>query len=198
MAEAGIGYGPQTALLVVDLQNDFADPGGSLYVRDGDAVVAVANSQIRRARDAGATIVYTQDWHPPHTPHFAQDGGIWPVHCVAESWGAQFVPNLIIDGPTIRKGAGGEDGYSGFSVRDVRTGSTRSTQLGRLLSAAGIHLIVLCGLATDYCVKETALDAIGLGYRAIVVRDGVRAVDLHPGDGQRALKVMADAGVGFH
>ncbi len=190
-----IAYGPGTALLVVDLQNDFADPRGRLYVPGGEEVLAVANIQILRARDAGATIVYTQDWHPPHTPHFAQDGGIWPVHCVAHSWGADFMPGLVVDGPVVHKGTGGEDGYSGFSMREVGTGSTTSTELAKLLSDADVHVIVLCGLATDYCVKETALDAIRLGYEVIVVTEGVRAVDLHPGDGRRALEAMGAAGV---
>ena len=194
MARREIAYGPGTVLLVVDVQNDFADPAGSLYVRGGKEVVSVANAQIHRAHEAGAMVVYTQDWHPPHTPHFAQDGGVWPVHCVAGSWGADFVPELVVDGRVIRKGTGGEDGYSAFSVRDVRTGSTSATELGRLLSAADIHVVVLCGLATDYCVRETALDAIGLGYEVIVLRNGVRAVNLQLGDGRRALEVIGNAG----
>ena len=156
MGEDGIAYGPWFALLVVDLQNDFADPRGSLYVRGGEDIVPLANAHVRRARAAGAMVIYTQDWHPPHTPHFAQDGGTWPVHCVADTWDADFVPDLVVDGPAIQKGTGGEDGYSGFSVRDVETGTITSTELAQLLSAGGVRVIVLCGLATDYCVKETA------------------------------------------
>ncbi|HXY27847.1 MAG TPA: isochorismatase family protein [Acidimicrobiales bacterium] len=195
MDDDGIAYGPRVALLVVDLQNDFADPRGSLYVRGGEEVVAVANAHVRRARGAGAIVVYTRDWHPSHTPHFAQDGGTWPVHCVAGTWGADFVPDLVVDGPVVHKGTGGEDGYSGFSVRDPETGTTSSTELAQLLSAANVQVVVVCGLTTDYCVKETALDAIRLGYEAIVVSEGVRAVDLHPGDGRRALDAMKRAGV---
>ncbi len=192
---ATFSYNPRTALLVVDLQNDFADPRGSLYVRGASEVIDRANANVRLAKRAGAMIAYTQDWHPAHTPHFAQDGGIWPVHCVADSWGAQFVPTLIIDGVVFRKGTGGEDGYSGFSMRDVGTGATRSTGLADALSQAGVGLIAICGLTTDYCVKETALDAVELGYEVVVLTDAVRAVDLHPGDGDRALRALRRAGV---
>ena len=195
MASGTVSFDPRTALVVVDLQNDFADPRGSLYVRGASEVIERANAYVQLARQAGSTIAYTQDWHPAHTPHFAQDGGIWPVHCLAESWGARFVPNLIVDGAIIRKGAGGEDGYSGFSMRDVTTGETRLTELARLLSSAGVEVIVVCGVATDYCVKETSLDAVGLGSEVVVLTDAVRAVDLHPGDGERALEAMQGAGV---
>src|SRR4249920_441833 len=103
-------YDASTALLVVDMQNDFADPAGSLAVRDGAAVVPVLDAQIRAAREAGATIVYTQDWHPESTPHFAKDGGIWPVHCVQDTWGAELHPDLLVEGEVVRKGSNGEDG----------------------------------------------------------------------------------------
>lgn len=187
-------YGPGVALLIVDLQNDFVDAAGSLTVEGARAVVPFANTQIRRARSAGAIVIYTQDWHPPHTPHFAVDGGIWPVHCVADTWGAAFVPELLVEGPVVRKGTGGEDGYSGFSMRDVESGSVRSTELGRILSAAGVHTVVLCGLATDYCVEQTGLDAERLGFKVVVLLDGVRAVERHPGDGTKALEVLRAAG----
>ncbi len=190
-----VDYGPEVALLVVDLQNDFADRRGSLYVAGSEEIVPVANEQVRRAVAAGTPVVYTQDWHPPHTPHFAQDGGIWPVHCVAGTWGAAFVPGLLVKGAVVHKGTGGEDGYSGFSMRDVPTGAVSATQLAQLLSEAGAREIVLCGVATDYCVKETSLDAIELGYGVIVLRDAVRAVDREPGDGDRALAAMEAAGV---
>jgi nicotinamidase/pyrazinamidase len=140
-------------------------------------------------------VAYTADWHPAHTPHFAQDGGIWPVHCVAGSWGAGFHPDLVVDGPVVRKGTSGEDGYSGFTVRDPVTGVTTPTDLGRLLRTEGVDRVVVCGLATDYCVKATALDAVGLGFATAVLVDGTRAVDLAAGDGQRALDEMATAGV---
>src|SRR5262245_6372384 len=97
-------YGPNTALLVVDVQNDFADPGGSLYVEGSADILALINSEARRATESGAFVVYTQDWHPESTLHFSKDGGTWPVHCVAGSWGAQFHPALSVVGPSVRKG----------------------------------------------------------------------------------------------
>jgi nicotinamidase/pyrazinamidase len=189
------GYDRATALLLIDVQNDFADPGGALAVTGGDAIIPLLNSQVATARDSGALVAYTQDWHPASTPHFARDGGIWPVHCVMATWGAELHPNLVVDGLTIRKGMAGEDGYSGFSMRDPGTGRESPTELDGLLRAAGIERVVIAGLATDYCVKATALDAVRLGYRTSVLADGIRSVDLAPGDGERALAEMATAGV---
>jgi len=191
-----IVYDDRTALLVVDVQNDFADPDGSLSVAGGSEVVAVANAQAAAARQTGALVVVTQDWHPPDTPHFAKDGGVWPVHCVRDTWGAQLVEGLAVeDAPVVRKGTGGEDGYSGFTVRDPRTEAQSPTGLEQLLRERSIERVVVLGLATDYCVKETALDAVRLGFTTIVLRDGVRAVDVHPGDGDRALAELAAGGV---
>ena len=186
---------PTTALIVVDVQNDFADPAGSLYVRGGEDVVAVANAHIEAALRAGARVLYTQDWHPPRTPHFVTDGGIWPVHCVAETWGANLHPDLLIRGPVVRKGSHGEDGYSGFTMRDPETGETRPTELADLLREAGVGELVVCGLATDYCVKATALDARALGWATTLLASGTRAVDMQPGDGDRALDEIRGAGV---
>lgn len=189
-------YDPTTALIVVDVQNDFADPAGSLSVAGGAAIVPYVNAQIVAARASGAFIAYTQDWHPPSTPHFATDGGPWPVHCVAGTWGAAYHPALTADaGPAVRKGANGEDGYSGFTMRDPLTGATVPTELDGLLRARGIRRVVVCGLATDYCVRATALDAVALGYRTSVLVEGIRAVDVEAGDGARALMELADAGV---
>ena len=189
-------YDRSTALVVVDVQNDFADPAGSLYVRDGEFVIDVANTEIEAARRAGALIVYTMDWHPPSTPHFAKDGGIWPVHCVAETWGAELHPRLtVVDGERVRTGIGGEDGCSGFTVADPVTGATSPTGLDQLLRERGVTRVVVVGLATDYCVKHTALDAVGLGFETELVADGVRPVELEPGDGQRAIDEMTAAGV---
>jgi nicotinamidase/pyrazinamidase len=189
-----VRYDEHTALLVVDVQNDFADPEGSLYVRGGEEVVAVANREAARARRAGALVVYTRDWHPPDTPHFRPQGGIWPVHCVRETWGAQFHPRLQVDGELVHKATGPEDGYSGFSVQHLPTGEVRSTGLDDLLHAHGITNVVVLGLATDYCVRASALDAVQLGYDVTVLGDGIRAVDLQPGDGDRALEEIEHAG----
>jgi nicotinamidase/pyrazinamidase len=187
-------YDPRTALLIVDVQNDFADPSGSLAVRGGDEVVDALNAEISRATAAGAAVVYTQDWHPDHTPHFAQDGGTWPVHCVHETWGAELHPGLTRAGDVVHKGTGGEDGYSAFSVRHPVSGETTPTTLHDMLRTARVERLVIGGLATDYCVVETVTDARMLGYPVHVLREAIRAVDLEPGDGDRAITRMRDAG----
>jgi nicotinamidase/pyrazinamidase len=188
-------YDPVTALIAVDVQNDFADPAGSLSVRGGEAIVPIVNEQVSKAVAAGAAVLYTQDWHPEHTPHFAQDGGIWPVHCVHDTWGAAFHPGLDVESAqVVRKGADGRDGYSAFSVRDPESGDVDDTVLHEMLQAAGVDRLVICGLATDYCVLETVLDARMRGYPVQVVADAVRAVDRESGDGERALGRMRDAG----
>ena len=188
-------YGPQVGLVIVDVQNDFADPSGSLYVKGGSDIVPLVNAEIERALEAGAAVVYTQDWHPAHTPHFATDGGIWPVHCVQDTWGAQLHPGLSVRGSVVRKGSHGEDGYSGFSMRNPAGDHPIPTELDATLARAGVQRIVICGLATDYCVKATALDGAGLGYQTAVLSAAIRAVDLTPRDGRRALEVLAAAGV---
>jgi nicotinamidase/pyrazinamidase len=187
-------YDPTTALLVVDVQNDFADPNGSLYVKGGEEVVPLINREIERARAAGATIVYTQDWHPESTPHFQKDGGVWPVHCVMGTWGAELHPDLVAVGPVVRKGSNGEDGYSGFSQRHPESGETIPTNLAELLGKSGATHLVIAGLATDYCVRSTVLDAREKGYPITVIQNGIRAVDLQPGDGDRAIEEMLAAG----
>src|SRR3990170_1828271 len=145
-------YDPTTALVVVDVQNDFADPAGSLSVQRAGRILPRVNAHVERAVAAGALVAYTQDWHPASTPHFAKDGGIWPVHCVKDTWGADLHPHLkVADGEHIRKGSGGEDGYSAFSVRDPTSGETSPTQLERILRERAIEHVVVCGLATDYC-----------------------------------------------
>jgi nicotinamidase/pyrazinamidase len=190
-------YGPETALVVVDVQNDFADPDGGLYVDGGEEVVDVVNAEIEAATRAGALVVYTQDWHPPSTPHFVTDGGVWPVHCVRDTWGAELHPGLrVVDGASrVRKGVDGEDGYSGFSVRDPVSGEEQATELGRLLDDAGVEQIVVVGLAGDVCVKETALDGRRLGYEVTVPLAATRFVELAEGDADRAVETMREAGV---
>jgi nicotinamidase/pyrazinamidase len=188
-------YDTRTALLVVDVQNDFAHPEGSLHVRGANEVVDAANREIDAARAAGAPVVTTQDWHPADTPHFAKDGGTWPVHCVHDTWGAELHADLAPPDHQIRKGVGGEDGYSGFSMTHPTTGETSATGLDDLLRERGVERVVIVGLATDYCVKETALDAAKLGYDTTVLVDAARPVEVEPGDGQRAVEAMADAGV---
>lgn len=192
-------YDDRTAFVIVDLQNDFADPAGALSVHGGANLVPIINAEIAAARSAGATIVFTQDWHPESTPHFARDGGIWPVHCVAGTWGADLHPGVDAEAaasaPRVRKGTNGEDGYSGFTMRDPATGATSPTELERLLRAASIIRVIVCGLATDYCVKATALDAARLGFETAVLLDAMRPVELNPGDELRAIDEMTAAGV---
>jgi nicotinamidase/pyrazinamidase len=194
-----VQYDLRTALIVVDVQNDFADPRGSLYVRRGEEVVPFLNREIERAFDGGASVVYTQDWHPPVTPHFRKDGGIWPVHCVRDTWGAQFHPGLrVAESATIvRKGEDGSDAYSGFSVRDPQSGDVTATRLESILRARNADTLVIAGLATDYCVADTTVDAIKLGHTATVLLEGIRAVDLQLGDGDRAIERMRAAGAGL-
>jgi nicotinamidase/pyrazinamidase len=187
-------YDATTALIVVDMQNDFADAAGALSVGGGEAIVSVVNAEIAEAKAQGALVVYTADWHPAHTPHFVTDGGIWPVHCVADTWGAAFHPDLVVDGPVVHKGVDGEDGYSGFTTRHPATEATRPTELSAILRDAGIRSIVITGLATDYCVLATALDGLAEGFAVHVIGDAVRAVELEAGDGERAMARMTAAG----
>ena len=183
-----------TALLVVDVQNDFADPGGSLYVEGGEQVVPPVNELVGAAQNVGSAVFYTQDWHPASTPHFEKDGGIWPVHCVGGTWGAELHPQLLVRGPVVRKGTSGEDGYSGFSVRDPTSGTAAPTQLHSLLDPA-VQRLVVVGLTGDYCVKETALDGVRLGYSVEVPLALTRFVELSPGDSDRSVEEMRAAGV---
>lgn len=188
-------YGPDVALVVVDVQNDFADPRGSLYVREGEQVVPVANREIERARSAGSPVFYTQDWHPEHTPHFEPEGGVWPVHCVAGTWGAELHPDLAVLGEVVRKGTGGEDGYSGFTVLDPLSGGAQATALEARLRELGVRRLAVLGLAGDYCVGATARDGVEAGFEVTVLREGVRSVELNPGDAERTWRELEAAGV---
>jgi nicotinamidase/pyrazinamidase len=138
-------------------------------------------------------VVYSQDWHPESTPHFAKDGGIWPVHCVMDTWGAELYPRLDVGGPVVRKGSAGEDGYSAFSMRDPLSGATTPTKLQSLLIPT-IRRLVIVGLAGDYCVKQTAMDGRRLGYDVVIPLRHTRFVNLSRGDDERAAASMRDAG----
>ncbi len=190
-------YDAGTALVVVDLQNDFTDRAGSLSVPNGESILPAVNEAIRSALDAGAFVVATQDWHPESTPHFARDGGMWPVHCVGGTWGAELHPSLElpVGVPRVQKGKNGEDGYSAFTMRDPSTDAVTATELEGLLRGRGIERVVVCGLATDYCVKATALDAIRLGFSVLLLGEAIAAIDLAPDDGNRAIAEMIEAGV---
>lgn len=187
-------YEPHSALIVVDMQNDFADPDGSLYVQGGEAIVPRVNDEVSAAAAAGAVVAFTRDWHPPETPHFETGGGVWPVHCVRDTWGAEFHPELVVDGPVVSKGTGGEDGYSGFTMADPVSGDKVDTELRALLQEHLVHHVVVVGLALDYCVKATALDALEFDYGVAVLAEATRPVELEPGDGEAAKVEILDAG----
>jgi nicotinamidase/pyrazinamidase len=190
---AEVRFGPDVALVVVDVQNDFTDPDGSLYVRGGEEIVPRINALMAVARDAGATVVFTQDWHPPETPHFEPEG-TWPVHCVGGTWGAELYPALDRHADAlVRKGTRGEDGYSAFTMRDHASGSDVPTGLGGLLHQRGIEAVVVVGLATDVCVAATARDAAADGFTTSVVWDATRPVE--PDAGERVLAELAAFGV---
>ncbi len=190
-----VGFDERSALLVIDVQNDFANPRGGLYVNEGQNIIPTVNRLVTAARDAGALVVYTQDWHPVDTPHFQTSGGTWPVHCVAGTWGAELHPGLEVDGPVVRKGTGPDDGYSGFTARDVTTGQDKATELRAVLEEVDVGCVVVVGLAQDVCVQATALDARRLGYDTTVLLGATRPVNLRPGDDQRAIHAMAAAGI---
>ena len=149
-------YRPGVALVIVDVQNDFADSRGSLAVRGAADIIPVINGEATLARSNGTLVVLTQDWHPPRTPHFIRDGGPWPPHCVMDTWGAELHPAL--DDPQgtaiVRKGSNGEDGYSAFTMRDADTGNDVPTMLQPLLQTAGVEDVVIVGLATDYACGQ--------------------------------------------
>ncbi|MEY3683658.1 MAG: hypothetical protein RIS62_368 [Chloroflexota bacterium] len=189
---------PQRALLIVDLQVDFGDPSGSLFVAGAPAALPHILRLVERARDHGELVVWSQDWHPESTPHFAPQGGTWPVHCVAGSPGAELLPEAVVaqrsGDVVIRKGVAGEDGYSAFSLRNPVTGEVRSTELAALLRRAGITLVTVCGLATDWCVKATALDALTAGFTVEVAVAATAGVELRTGDTAAALQAIESAG----
>ena len=169
------------ALLVVDVQNDFC-PGGALAVQRGDEVVAVLNTLIPLFKN----VYTTQDWHPPNHISFKHQGGIWPLHCVAGTIGAELHPSLHVGNAVrIKKGSDPrKEAYSGFE----------GTDLARKLKKAGIERVFIGGLTTDYCVKTTALDAVRGGFAVVVLLDAIRGVDLKPGDSSAALDEMRRAG----
>jgi len=182
---------PRDALIIVDVQNDFC-PGGALAVQNGDKVVPVLNRYIENFLNAGLPIFATRDWHPAKTSHFKLYGGMWPVHCVQGTHGAEFHPALKLTNETIIVSAGmgsDEDGYSGFLGRD-NTG----TSLATLLHERGVDRLFVGGLATDYCVKHTVLDGIRQGFQVVLIGHAVRGVNLDPEDSERAVQEMSTAG----
>lgn len=179
---------------MVDVQNDFC-PGGALPVPHGDDVVPVLNGWIAAFRGAGRPVVYTQDWHPPRHVSFRERGGPWPVHCVQGTHGAEFHPGLKVLGPAFRKGFElDRDAYSGLQGRLSSPGGPSGADLETWLRERGVRRVYIGGLAEDYCVKSTALDALKGGFETVVIREATRPVEVNPGDGELALKEVEAAG----
>jgi nicotinamidase/pyrazinamidase len=186
LSVAPISPSSQTALIVVDVQNDFC-PGGALPVPKGDEVVDVLNRYIERFETAGAPVVATRDWHPVHHCSFQPQGGTWPIHCVQNTPGAQFHSRLALPKAVLIVSKGSDpqtEAYSGF----------QGTNLKNILKKWDVRSVWVGGLATDYCVKSTVLDAIQAGFETVFLEDASRGVDVKPGDGRRAEEEMIKAG----
>jgi nicotinamidase/pyrazinamidase len=182
---------PDSALLIVDVQNDFL-PGGALGVPEGHAVVPPLNALAAQFAAAGRPVIASRDWHPPVTTHFQPHGGPWPPHCVQGTPGAAFPATLQLPPGTLIVSKGmepDEDAYSAFQARDEQ-----GRPLAELLRERGVRHLYVGGLATDYCVQASVLDALARGFRVTVLEDAVRAVNLQPDDGARALEKMRAAG----
>jgi nicotinamidase/pyrazinamidase len=182
---------PQDALIIVDVQNDFC-PGGALGVNEGDQVVAVLNRLIAKFDRAGWPVIATRDWHPERTIHFNTHGGAWPRHCVQGTSGAEFHRELALgrDAVVVSKGMEEDaDSYSGFDGVDPR-----GLPLTDILRERGVTRLLVGGLATDYCVKQTALDGLRQGFEVVVLEDAVRGVNLKPDDSHQAFEEMKRAG----
>lgn len=181
-----IKVGKGDALIIVDVQIDFC-PGGALPVPEGDKIVPVINEYIRKFKAAGALIVATRDWHPPNHISFRSQGGPWPPHCIQGTRGAEFHPDLRLpeDALIISKATDPlKEAYSGFE----------GTDLTDKLREAGIKRVFVGGLATEYCVKNTVLDAVERGFETFLLEDAVRGIDVKPGDVERAIKEMLERG----
>lgn len=182
------------ALLVVDVQNDFC-PGGALGVPEGNRVVSRINRTIELFERRSLPVLATRDWHPKITKHFKEFGGAWPPHCIQGTKGARFHPDLRLpkDAVLLSKGMDPEqDSYSGFQAL-----SPQGRDLESVVRDLGVDELFVCGLATDYCVRATALDAVRRGLRVRVLEDAIKGVDLKPGDSKAAIAEMRGAGVPF-
>lgn len=176
----------KSVLIVVDVQRDFC-PEGALPVPSGDEVIPILNRYMEKFEKVGAPIYATRDWHPPNHTSFKAQGGIWPPHCVQNTKGAEFHPDLVLPKRTeiISKATNPErEAYSGFD----------GTRLGEDLKRRGIKKVFVGGLATDYCVKSTVLDALKLGFETVLLEDAIRGVDVRAGDSERAIRKMVEKG----
>jgi nicotinamidase/pyrazinamidase len=186
-----MGTPREMALLVVDVQRDFC-PGGALPAARCPGILEALNRHLRAAAARGVAIYASRDWHPAETTHFAAFGGPWPPHCVQDTPGAEFHPDLLLPRGTVVVSKGMDPAHPGYSAFDGRT------PLGRPLEddlrARGVHALYLMGLTTEYCVKQTALDALRAGFRVTVLTDAIAGIDAKPGDADRALADIAAAG----
>ena len=186
--------GQRAALLVVDIQNDFC-PGGALGVPEGDAIIPRVNRTIALFGRRGLPVIFTRDWHPRETKHFKEFGGAWPVHCVQGTKGARFHPDLEIpkSAMVLSKGMDPEvDSYSAFQAFTVQ-----GRDLESALHELSVDELFICGLATDYCVRATALDGVRRGLTIRVLRDAIRGVEVKRGDSENAIKEMRGHGAHF-
>jgi len=178
--------GKRSALIVVDVQKDFCS-GGALAVPEGDKVVPLLNEYIKLFSQAGADIYATRDWHPSNHISFRSTGGAWPSHCVQGTDGAEFHPDLRLPNGTlvISKGTNPDnEAYSGFEGTDLET----------LLKDSGVNRVFVGGLTTDYCVKNTVLDALKAGFEVVLLEDASRGINLRPRDSEEAIKQMTRKG----
>jgi len=179
--------GREDALIIVDVQVDFC-PGGALPVPEGDKIIPVLNEYIKRFDAAGALIVATRDWHPPNHASFKAQGGLWPPHCIQGTEGAKFHPNLKLPERAVVVSKATDpfkEAYSGFE----------GTNLNEELRKTGVKRVFVGGLATEYCVKNTVLDALKYGFETYLLEDAVKGIDASPGDVERAIKEMLEKGV---
>jgi nicotinamidase/pyrazinamidase len=182
---------PRTALVVVDVQRDFC-PGGALAAEGGERILPALNRHLDEAAAGRMTIYATRDWHPETTSHFKDFGGPWPSHCVQGTAGAEFHPGLHLPAGTVVVSKGMDPEHPGYSAFDGRTPDRRPFLDD--LRARGIERLLVAGIATDYCVKQTVLDARREGFAVTVLLDAVTGIDAQPGDVTRALEEMAAAG----
>jgi nicotinamidase/pyrazinamidase len=183
--------GNKPALLIVDAQNDFCQ-GGSLAVEGGDEVVPLLNEYAKRFRERGYPVYASRDWHPSMTRHFKEFGGLWPPHCVQGTAGAAFHPGLEPPPADTIVTAGDSPNDEGYSAFEGHMADGES--FGERLRRDAVTHLFMGGIATDYCVRASALDARRLGFDVTVLVDAVRAVELEPGDADRAIREMVNAG----
>ncbi len=186
MSKAKVKIEKSDALIIVDVQNDFL-PGGALEVPGGNIVIPVLNKYIDLFCRADRPVIATRDWHPPDHCSFVDSGGQWPPHCIRETPGAEFSPNLKLPDNTIiisKATSQGKDAYSGFE----------GTNLNEILKKNKIRRVFVGGLATDYCVLNTVIDALKYGYTTLLLVDAIRAVNVNPDDGEKAVEKMIENG----